>query len=418
MKRMRNFKYVFFFLALTAAMVLSPRAQGVVTNSIGGTIFLDSNANDAPDAGEGAPSVTMWLYESDGTTLLQTTTTDAGGHYLFSNLLGTGTYWVAVATNTLPGTPGQWTNTYDPDGGILNRSMVTFPLSPSNGPLPVLLGTAANYAVLAGSTATSIGPTWVEDGDLGLSPGSAVTGFPPGIVSPGSIHISDGPAIQAQIDLVTAYNDAAGRGVDATLAAELGGTTVLPGVYDSLDTTFEITGTLTLDAQGDPNAVFIFQAGSTLNTAGGSQVVLSNGAQAGNVFWQVGSSATLGTYSTFRGNILALTSITLTTGADVEGRVLARNGAVTLDTNHIWLPQLAGEDDLDQNFGYWLNNPNTIGGTLWNDTNTDGTLDAGETIRFPNVTVNLEASGGGRHRHGPDGHQRQLQFHELAGCHL
>jgi hypothetical protein len=117
--------------------------------------------------------------------------------------------------------------------------------------------------------------------------------------------------------------------------AELGGTTKTAGVYDSADGTFGITGTLTLDAQGDPNAVFIFKTASTLITAGASSVVLVNDAQACNVFWQVGSSATLGTNSTFNGNILALTSITLTTGANVNGRVLARNGAVTLDTNTI-----------------------------------------------------------------------------------
>ena len=385
-------KFWVLFMAWTAAMVLSPQAQVVVSNSIGDTVFIDYNNNDLPDAGEGAPGVTMTLYNDTGVTVLATTVTDAGGQYLFAGL-ATGTYVVAVATNTLPGTPGQWTNTYDPDGGILNQATVVFPHSPSNGPAPVNLGTAEIFAVLGGSTVTSTGNTTV-DGNLGLSPGSAVTGFPPGVVSNGTIHISDAPANQAQVDLTTAYNYAAGLGVDATLAAELGGTTQPPGVYDSADTTFAITGTLTLDAQGDPNAVFIFQAGSTLTTAGNSEVVLINGAQAGNVFWQVGSSATLGTTSTFRGNILALTSITLTTGATVEGRVLARNGAVTMDGNHVGLPRMAGQDDLDQDFGYQAENPNTLGGTIWEDVNSDGLLGGGELVRFVGVTVELRGTNG------------------------
>jgi hypothetical protein len=357
------------FLACTAALVLAPQAQVVTTGSIGDTVFLDHNANDLPDAGEGAPGVTLTLYDDTGVNVLATTVTDADGQYLFAGL-ATGTYVVAVATNTLPGFPGQWTNTYDPDGGILNRATVTLPHAPTNGPGPVSLGTSETFVVLGASTVTSTGDTTV-DGDLGLSPGSAVTGFPPGIVSNGTIHISDALADQAQLDWVTANNALTLSGVDATLAPDLGGTTLPPGVYDSSDTTFGITGTLTLDAQGDPNAVFIFKAGDTLITAGSSQVVLTNGAQAGNVFWQVGSSATLGTDSTFRGTILALASITLTTGANVEGRVWAHTGAVTMDGNHVGLPRLAGEIDRsgcaqhDQDaFGYRRDAPNTISGTL------------------------------------------------------
>ncbi|WP_440099832.1 ice-binding family protein [Streptosporangium sp. H16] len=191
--------------------------------------------------------------------------------------------------------------------------------------------TAADYAVLAGTTVTSTGPT-VVTGDLGVSPGTAVTGFPPGVVV-GTIHSADADAAQAQVDLTSAYNEAAGQAVDATLPTELGGTTVTPGAYDSAAGTFEITGELTLDGQIDPNAVFIFKTASTLVTASASTVNLINGAQACNVFWQVGSSATLGTGSSFAGNILALTSITATTGVNVNGRLLARNGAVTMDTN-------------------------------------------------------------------------------------
>ncbi|MEZ0092461.1 ice-binding family protein [Streptacidiphilus sp. EB129] len=198
---------------------------------------------------------------------------------------------------------------------------------------PVSLGTAGNFAVLAASTVTNTGPTTIN-GDLGLSPGTSVTGFPPGQLN-GTQHVADAAALQAQNDLTAAYNDAAGRPTTATVPVELGGTTKTPGVYDSPAGTFGITGTLTLDAQGDPNAVFIFKTASTLITASASSVNLVNGAQAANVFWQVGSSATLGTYSTLQGNVLALTSITVTTGATVDGRTLARNAAVTLDSDTI-----------------------------------------------------------------------------------
>ena len=200
----------------------------------------------------------------------------------------------------------------------------------------VSLGTAANFAVLAGSTVTNTGPT-VIDGDLGLSPGTAVTGFPPGQVN-GTVHAADGAALQAKTDLGAAFDDAAGRPSTATVPVELGGTTKTPGVYDSPAGTFGITGTLTLDALGDPNAVFIFKAASTLITASASGVNLVNGAQAANVFWLVGSSATLGTYSILRGNVLALASITVTTGVTVDGRTLARTAAVTLDTDTITRP--------------------------------------------------------------------------------
>lgn len=195
------------------------------------------------------------------------------------------------------------------------------------------LGTAGDFAVLAGETITNTGETTIT-GDVGLHPGTAVTGFD-SVTLNGELHETDAVAEQAKVDLVTAYNDAAGRAVTGTIPTELGGETLTAGVYDSEAGTFEITGTLTLDAEGDPNAVFIFQMASTLVTASESSVELINGADACNVFWQVGSSATLGTSSSFMGNILALTSISLTTGATVEGRVLARNGSVTLDNNTI-----------------------------------------------------------------------------------
>jgi hypothetical protein len=201
------------------------------------------------------------------------------------------------------------------------------------GPATVPLGTARYFSVLAGSTVTNTGPTTIT-ADVGLYPGSAISGFPPGVIFPGIMHIGDATAINAKADLTTAYNVAAGRASTATVSGDIGGLTLTPGVYTSASS-LGLTGTLNLNGQGDSNSVFIFQIGSSLTTASSSTVVLTNGTKACNVFWQVGSSATLGTGSSFVGNILALTSITVTTGATVEGRVLARNGAVTLDTNTI-----------------------------------------------------------------------------------
>ena len=163
----------------------------------------------------------------------------------------------------------------------------------------------------------------------------AVTGFPPGLVN-GAVHAGDDAAAQAQADLITAYNDAAGR-PSTPVATELGDQKFFAGVYSN-STELGLTGTVTLDAQNDPSSVWIFQAGSTLITASNSTVALANGADPCNVFWQVGSSATLGTGTTFVGTILALTSITVQTGTTVEGRALARNAAVTLDTNVFNLP--------------------------------------------------------------------------------
>ncbi len=192
------------------------------------------------------------------------------------------------------------------------------------------LGTAGSYSVLGGETVTNTGPS-VLALDVGVSPGTAITGFPPGNVL-GSTHAADAHALQAQSDLVIAYNAAAGQASDASISGDLGGQTLKPGVYKA-DSSILLTGPLTLDAEGDPDAVFLFQIGSTLTTATSSSVNLINGAQGCNVFWQVGSSATLGTGTTFVGNILALTSISANTSATIDGRALARNGSVTLDTN-------------------------------------------------------------------------------------
>jgi hypothetical protein len=200
---------------------------------------------------------------------------------------------------------------------------------------PVGIGTAASYSVLGGQTVTNTGPTTLS-GDLGVSPGTAITGFPPGTAA-GATHAGDAQAAQAQSDVVTAYNDAAGRAPTASVAGDLVGRTLTAGVYRSTGP-LAVSGTVTLDGKGNPNSVFVFQVASTLITASASTVRVINGAQACHIYWQVGSSATLGTTSSFQGTILALTSISVTNRAVVKGRALARNGSVTLDTNTFTSP--------------------------------------------------------------------------------
>ncbi|WP_062997070.1 ice-binding family protein [Nocardia mikamii] len=214
-------------------------------------------------------------------------------------------------------------------GGTSNGVTYTY----VSGLAPVNLGTASTFAVLGASTVTNAGATAIT-GNLGVSPGTAVTGFPPGTVTGGAIHAGDVVAAQAHTDLQAAYLDAAGRTPTAFVTADLAGQTLTSGVYKATGG-IGLNGTVTLDGQGNPNAVFIFQAGSTLITGANSVVSLINGATAHNVFWQVGSSATLGANTNFAGNILTFTSDTVTTGTTVNGSVLALNGAVTLDTDTI-----------------------------------------------------------------------------------
>lgn len=198
-----------------------------------------------------------------------------------------------------------------------------------------ILGTADLFAALGGSTVTNTGPT-ILTGNLGVWPGTAITGFPPGIVVNGTIHLGDGVAQQAQVDLTVAYNIIAGEAFNLDLSGQdLGNRTLTPGVY-RFGASAPLNGTLFLDAQGDPDARFDFQIGSTFLVGSNSAVVMINAGDACNVYWQVGSSATLGTSSDVLGHIMALTSITMNTGATIlEGNALARNGAVTMDTNTI-----------------------------------------------------------------------------------
>ena len=207
---------------------------------------------------------------------------------------------------------------------------------------PVNLATAQPFVVLSGAGVTNTGSS-VLNGDLGVSPGTSLTGFGLPAVVNGATHANDAVAAQAQSDLTTAYNVAAGQpvppGNDLT-GTNLGGRTLTAGAY-GFSTSAQLTGQVTLDAQGDPNAQFVFVIGTTLTTATASSVVLTNGASPCNVHWKVGSSATLGTSTAFEGNLMALETISLGSSVTVLGRVLARNGEVTLINDVLSTPQCA-----------------------------------------------------------------------------
>jgi hypothetical protein len=227
------------------------------------------------------------------------------------------------------------TGAQDLNGDPLSADYVwTFTTSTTPCQATVPLQSACSFGILGGSTVTSDGPSVVK-GDVGVWPGSAVTGFPPAILT-GTLYADDTVAATAQSDLTTAYDDAAGAAGGAVLPANIGGETLVPGVYKttSAQPSLEITGNLTLSGNG----VYIFQIVSTLTADNNSQVVLSGGATSGDVFWQVGSSATIGTTAIFEGTVMALASVSLNTGATLNGRALARNGAVTLLSNPVNVP--------------------------------------------------------------------------------
>jgi type VI secretion system secreted protein VgrG len=241
---------------------------------------------------------------------------------LFTAVDGTGTFPDAVQAAS---------------GGLTAKATVIV-VGSGGGPSPGSLNSAGTFSILAGSTVTNTGATTTITGDVGVSPGSAITGIPAGQPTLGSTHAGDATAATAQTDLTAAYNNLAGLACDANLTSlDLGGRTLPPGVY-CFNTSAQLTGTVTLDGQGNAAAVFVIQIGSTLTTASNAAVTLIGSAQAANVYWQVGSSATLGTDTAFKGNIVALQSITLNTGASLSGRALARNGAVTLAANAVTLP--------------------------------------------------------------------------------
>ncbi len=199
----------------------------------------------------------------------------------------------------------------------------------------ISLAGASDFAILAGSEVTNTGET-VVTGDIGLSPGTSIGGFPPGILN-GTEHINDAIADQAKLDIITAYNEAAAKtsAEAVTLSGNIGGLTLTPGLYFSTSSLSISSGDLTFDAMGDANAVFIIQIASSFTTTSGRKVFLSGGASASNIFWNVGSSATFGTTSVMKGTILAVESITFNTGATLDGRALTRIGGVTLEGNTI-----------------------------------------------------------------------------------
>jgi hypothetical protein len=223
---------------------------------------------------------------------------------------------------------------------MIARAIMAGAMVPFVAPLATAqtdLGTAHSFAVLGGSTVTNTGPT-VVTGNLGLSPGTSVTGIPPGIVL-GTQHITDAVALQAQADALIAYNALAGLACDFDLTGQdLGGLTLVPGVY-CFTSSAQLTGALTLDAQGIDSSIFVFKIASTLTTASNASVSVINGGTGCNVFWQVGSSATLGTATSFLGTIIATASITLDTSTVVTGRAIALNAAVTMDTNVVAIPE-------------------------------------------------------------------------------
>ncbi|HUY32894.1 MAG TPA: ice-binding family protein [Pirellulales bacterium] len=324
------------------------------------TYTITVKNNDATNAAAGVvmtdalPANAMFVSASDGNSHAALTPT--GG--VLTDAIGA---MVAGATDTItvvatPTTAGAITNTAtvattsgDPNPAN-NTATVTTPVNGIVTPaidlsitktaaptIDAILGSANSFAVLASSTVTNTGPS-VITGNLGVSPGTALAGFSPAVVN-GTIHAGDAVAAQAQSDLHTAYNILAGRAATTNLTGQnLGGLTLTPGVYH-FNSSAQLSGTLTLDAQGNPNAEFDFQIGSTLTTATGSAVRVINSGNDANVFWQVGSSATLGTATAFEGSILAFSSITVNTGSSIaDGRALALSGAVTLADNAISIP--------------------------------------------------------------------------------
>jgi len=292
-----------FSKPMNRATIMSPATTftlaGPGTTNVPGNVTYDMNTNTA----------TFTPMNPLGLNIQYTATISTGAQDQFGNGLATNKVW----------------------------SFTTSATSCNATPPPGVCG----FGILASSTVTNTGPTIITGGDLGLSPGTSVTGFPPGVlVAPAVMHVADPTAAQAQLDLTAAYNYAAGIVLPApqVLAGDLTGLTLAEGTYKTSSSTGILTvgGILTLT--GNSSSVFVFQIGSTLTTLSTTQVVLTGGVLPSNVFWQVGSSATLGTNSIFVGNIMALASITLNTGATLQGRALARNGAVTLDDNTIFDP--------------------------------------------------------------------------------
>lgn len=239
----------------------------------------------------------------------------------------------SVGTST-PAVPGPGSAAF---GSSASLGRLASPIQLAASPAFVKLRTASSFAILAGSTVTNTGPTQIT-GDVGIFPGNSITGFPPGVIN-GKLHAGDAIAEQAELDLTRAYNDAMGRLRGAVkVAGNIGGQTLVPGLYKSTSSLAISSGDLTLDARGNSDAVFIFQIASKFTTTSGRMVILTNGAHARNIFWAVGSSATLGTGCSFYGNLLVHQSISMATGTVMVGRALTHVGAVTMQRNTIVKP--------------------------------------------------------------------------------
>jgi hypothetical protein len=342
-----RYRYLAACLVAVAFAGLAGCDSSSTTNPKDTTAPLVSSTNPI-DGATGVAVITASFNESmDATTITTTTfaltgpgTTPVDGSVTYSAASDIARFapTSALAANTTY-TATIKTGVEDSAGNALASDHVwSFTTSAATpGQATLALGGATDFAVLAGSTVTNTGAS-VITGDLGVSPGTAVTGFPPGTVI-GAIHAGNSTAGTGMADLTTAYNEVAGRTVAAvTVAGNLGGLTLPPGLYKSTSSLAITSGDLTLDAMGDPNAVFMFQIASTLTTSSSRSVVLIGGAKAVNVYWQVGSSATLGTETAFQGTILANQSITLNTGAHLNGRALTRIGAVTLASNAVVMP--------------------------------------------------------------------------------
>jgi hypothetical protein len=237
------------------------------------------------------------------------------------------------AGNSTPAAPGPGSAGLNSSASALNNSGT--PMRPETG--WVALRSAQTFAILAGSTVTNTGPTHIN-GDVGIFPGTAMTGFPPGVVN-GNVHAGDSIAKQAERDLTRGYNAAMSRVRNpVSVIGNLGGQTLGPGLYKSTGGLEVSSGDLTLDAGGNPYAVFVFQMATTFGMTTGRKIFLTNGAQARNVFWAVGSSATLGTGCAVFGNLLAHQSISMATGSSLLGRAFAQVGAVTMQSNTIVKP--------------------------------------------------------------------------------
>ena len=249
------------------------------------------------------------------------------GQTLSTTVAGDGT-WSVTAAAVSAGTYAVTASVRDAAG---NAGSATQALTVEINPAPVVLGSAAGFSVLAATSVVNSGATTLS-GDLGVSPATAVSGFPPGVVS-GTVHAGDAAAASAQADLAAAYDDAAGRSPHGSFPGDPNGLTFHDGVYHT-SAAMALTGTVTLDAEGDPNAVFIFQVGAAANTAAGSTVALVNGAQASHVFWQVPGAVTTGASSTFAGTILAQGGITLGAGTQLIGQALSKD-TVTMADNAV-----------------------------------------------------------------------------------